>query len=150
MDAWFNPLLDFLVNGAFLEDKKKAYATVSKLRIYFLQENKLYRKTSLGLGLLYITKISSHNLLKKVHEGYYRSYFGGRKLSQRIVCQGFYWLNILADSIKYSQMFNPWPFYKWGLDIIGPMPLEADQKKFMLVAIDYFTKWVEAKALSRI
>ena len=41
----------------------------------------------------------------------------------------------------------PLPFAKWGMDILGPFPIAADQKKFVLVAVDYFTKWVEAKAM---
>ncbi|KAL0345684.1 UNVERIFIED_CONTAM: hypothetical protein Sradi_4399700 [Sesamum radiatum] len=36
------------------------------------------------------------------------------------------------------------------MDIIGPFPLAAGQRKFLLVAIDYFTKWVEAEPLARI
>ncbi|KAL0360586.1 UNVERIFIED_CONTAM: hypothetical protein Sradi_3743100 [Sesamum radiatum] len=36
------------------------------------------------------------------------------------------------------------------MDIVGPFPLAPGQKKFLLVAIDYFTKWVEAEPLARI
>ncbi|KAL0433764.1 UNVERIFIED_CONTAM: hypothetical protein Slati_2710700 [Sesamum latifolium] len=36
------------------------------------------------------------------------------------------------------------------MDILGPFPLAAGQRKFLLVAIDYFTKWVEAEPLARI
>ena len=32
------------------------------------------------------------------------------------------------------------------MDIVGPLPVVAAQKKFLLVAIDYFSKWVEAEA----
>ncbi|RDY06768.1 Pol polyprotein, partial [Mucuna pruriens] len=33
----------------------------------------------------------------------------------------------------------------WGLDIIGPIePKASNEHRFILVAIDYFTKWVEA------
>ena len=45
---------------------------------------------------------------------------------------------------------SPWPFAQWGIDIISPLPLSKGQVKFLLVAIDYFTKWVEAKALATI
>uniref|UniRef100_A0A2N9G7E8 Integrase catalytic domain-containing protein n=1 Tax=Fagus sylvatica TaxID=28930 RepID=A0A2N9G7E8_FAGSY len=44
-------------------------------------------------------------------------------------------------------MTTPWPFAQWGLDIMGPFPIGRRQLKFLVVAIDYFTKWVEAKPL---
>ncbi|KAL0327951.1 UNVERIFIED_CONTAM: hypothetical protein Scaly_2227700 [Sesamum calycinum] len=47
-------------------------------------------------------------------------------------------------------MLSPCSFSQWGMDIVGPFPLAARQKKFLLVAINYFTKWVEAKPLARI
>ena len=36
-----------------------------------------------------------------------------------------------------------WPFAQWGLDILGPLPMGIRQMKFLIVGIDYFTKWVE-------
>ena len=39
---------------------------------------------------------------------------------------------------------SPWPFAQWGLDILGPFPRAIVNHLFVLVAIDYFTKWVEA------
>ena len=47
-------------------------------------------------------------------------------------------------------MTSPWPFYKWGIDVVGPLPLATCQRKFMLVATDYFTKWVEVEAYAQI
>ncbi|XP_070010797.1 uncharacterized protein [Nicotiana sylvestris] len=39
----------------------------------------------------------------------------------------------------------PWPFAAWGMDVIGPIePSASNEHMFILVAIDYFTKWVEA------
>lgn len=37
-----------------------------------------------------------------------------------------------------------------GIDIVGPLPHGKRQVKFLLVAIDYFIKWVEAEALATI
>ena len=47
-------------------------------------------------------------------------------------------------------MTAPWPFAQWGLDIMGPFPIVIQQLKFLVVDIDYFTKWVEAEALATI
>ena len=45
---------------------------------------------------------------------------------------------------------SPWPFSQWGIDIVSSLPIGKGQVKFLLAAIDYFTKWVEAKALATI
>ncbi|XP_047259404.1 uncharacterized protein LOC124891882 [Capsicum annuum] len=42
-------------------------------------------------------------------------------------------------------MDSLWPFIAWGIDVIGPIETPASNgQRFILVAIDYFTKWVEA------
>jgi len=42
-------------------------------------------------------------------------------------------------------MTSPWPFSTWGIDIIGKIhPTASNGHEFVLVAIDYFTKWVKA------
>ena len=53
-----------------------------------------------------------------------------------------------ATSFSASQ--PPCPFFMWGMDLVGPLPKCSGQKQFLIVAIDYFTKWVEAKPLARI
>ena len=40
---------------------------------------------------------------------------------------------------------SPWPFAQWGLDIVGPFPKVAGNKRYLLVDTDYFTKWVEVE-----
>ncbi|GKA17111.1 reverse transcriptase domain-containing protein [Tanacetum coccineum] len=45
---------------------------------------------------------------------------------------------------------SPWPFYKWGIDIAGPFPEGPGKVKFLIVAMDYFTKWIEEKAVATI
>ncbi|RDX79146.1 Pol polyprotein, partial [Mucuna pruriens] len=57
---------------------------------------------------------------------------------------------IYADNIHVapSTLHNlaaPWSFSMWGLDMIGPIkPKTSNEHRFILVAIGYFTKWVEA------
>jgi len=47
-------------------------------------------------------------------------------------------------------MMALWPFAQWGLDILGHFPIGTRQMKFLVVGIDYFTKWVEAELLTKI
>ena len=39
---------------------------------------------------------------------------------------------------------------QWSLDIVGPFPKAAGNKRFLVVGIDYFTKWVKAEPLANI
>ncbi|XP_060183164.1 uncharacterized protein LOC132613132 [Lycium barbarum] len=42
-------------------------------------------------------------------------------------------------------MSSPWPFVAWGMDVVEPIePAASNGHRFILVPIDYFTKWVEA------
>ena len=47
-------------------------------------------------------------------------------------------------------MSSPWPFAQWGLDIVGPFPKAAENKRYLLISSDYFTKWVEIELLANI
>ena len=61
---------------------------------------------------------------------------------------------ILGDAIHtYSNvlqdMTTPWPFHTWGLDLIGPINPPSNGYIWILVATEYFTKWVEAMPLKK-
>ena len=47
-------------------------------------------------------------------------------------------------------IYSPWPFVQWGIDIMGPFPLGKKKLKFLIVVVDYFTKWVEAEPVTMI
>ena len=85
--------------------------------------------------------------------------------------QGFCWPKMQRDVAEYvkrceqcqkhaplihqpvrslNPISNPWPFAQWGLDINGPFPQATGNRRFVLVAVDYFTKWVKAEALANI
>ncbi|GJT72755.1 reverse transcriptase domain-containing protein [Tanacetum coccineum] len=51
---------------------------------------------------------------------------------------------------KLTSITSSRPFYKWGIDISGPFPEAQGRVKFFIVAIDYFTKWIEAKLVATI
>ena len=58
--------------------------------------------------------------------------------------------NIHQSGGVLNLLSNPWPLAQWGLDIVGPFPKAAGNKRYLLVGIDYFTKWVEAEPLVNI
>ena len=58
--------------------------------------------------------------------------------------------NIHQPGEVLNPLSSPWPFTKWGLDIVGPFPKAAGNKRYLLVGIDYFTKWIEAVPLANI
>nr|KYP72708.1 Gypsy retrotransposon integrase-like protein 1 [Cajanus cajan] len=99
------------------------------------------------------------------------SHSRARSMATRVLRAGYYWptLNSICQTYvqrckecqQFSntrrqlpevlhQMTSPWPFAQWGMDILGPFPPAKGQLKFLLVAIDYFTKWIEACPLARI
>ena len=47
-------------------------------------------------------------------------------------------------------IISAWPFTIWRIDIVGKLPLVRGNLKYVVVIVDYFTKYVEAKALSTI
>ena len=57
---------------------------------------------------------------------------------------------IRQPSKELTPMTAPWPFFQWGLDIMGPFPTAVRQLKFLIVGSEYFIKWVEDEALSTI
>ncbi|KAL0439920.1 UNVERIFIED_CONTAM: hypothetical protein Slati_2475000 [Sesamum latifolium] len=111
------------------------------------------------------------HILQEIHSGCYGAHASTRILANKALRAGYFWPTMKQDAIrlvskcercqKYSSlihqpaeplttMLSPCPFMQWGMDIVGPFPLAAGQRKFLLVAIDYFTKWVEAEPLARI
>jgi len=46
---------------------------------------------------------------------------------------------------------TPWPFCQWGLDLVGKIhPSSSNNHKFIITAIEYFMKWIEAVPLTNV
>ena len=43
-----------------------------------------------------------------------------------------------------------WPFVVWGLDMVGPLRTGRSGFTHLLVAVDKFTKWIEAKPIKNL
>ncbi|GJY67937.1 reverse transcriptase domain-containing protein [Tanacetum coccineum] len=51
---------------------------------------------------------------------------------------------------KLTPITSPWLFYNWGIGIARPFPEGPGKVTFLIVAINYFTKWIEAKPVATI
>ncbi|RVW21000.1 Pol polyprotein [Vitis vinifera] len=61
------------------------------------------------------------------------------------------WRSHSRAALELHALTSPWPFSVWGIDIIGKIsPKSSSGHEFILVAIDYFTKWVEAASYARL
>lgn len=64
-------------------------------------------------------------------------------------CQEF--SNVLHTPLEaLHSITSPWPFAMCGMDILEPFPMAKGQVKFLLITVEYFTKWIKAEPLARI
>ena len=89
----------------------------------------------------------------------------------KAIRQGFYWPTHIKDAKQIVktceacqttsphqskpsaavQLIPPtWPLQRWGMDLVGPLPPSQGGNKFTVVAIEYFTRWIEDKPLATI
>ena len=58
---------------------------------------------------------------------------------------------IHVPPLKLHALTSQWPFSIWGIDMIGKISLKSSNgHEFILVAIDYFTKWVEVASYAKL
>nr|GEX38269.1 reverse transcriptase domain-containing protein [Tanacetum cinerariifolium] len=107
------------------------------------------------------------DILKACHSGPTGGHYGANYTAKKVFDSGFYWPTIYKDafelvkhcdscqrqgeisqkdempqnSIQVCEIFNV-----WGIDFMGPFP-SSKGNKYILVSVDYLSKWVEAKAL---
>ena len=58
--------------------------------------------------------------------------------------------NIHQPEGVLNPLFSPWPFAQWSLDIVDPFLKAVGNKRYLLIGMDYFTKWVEVEPLANI
>ena len=53
--------------------------------------------------------------------------------------------------VPLNVLTAPWPFAMWGIDMIGEIkPKTSNGHRFILVSIDYFTKWVKEASFASV
>ncbi|XP_019418532.1 PREDICTED: uncharacterized protein LOC109329311 [Lupinus angustifolius] len=139
--------------------------------MYTLIGGTLYRRGFTAPLLKCLGPERADYVLREVHEGICGHHLGAASLANKVLCAGYYWPTMEKDATDLTlkctrrQLFAdfhkappeeltttqaPRPFCRWGMDILGPFPQATGQLKFLIVAIDYFTKWIEAEALASI
>ncbi|GKU97770.1 hypothetical protein SLEP1_g10862 [Rubroshorea leprosula] len=138
---------------------------------YTLVDGVLYKR-SFSLPLLRcLNPYEAEYALREVHEGVCGSHVGARTLAHKVLRHGYYWPNMYKDATYFVQrclkcqffahlthqpaeelttLVAPWPFAQWGLDLLGPFVKGVGGVTHLIVGVDYFTKWVEARPLSSI
>ncbi|XP_024026812.1 uncharacterized protein K02A2.6-like [Morus notabilis] len=144
---WMTPLIQYLMDAHLPDNKDEARRVRYRAARYLLYDSLLYRR-------VYSTPLQRCL---------------GDAEAQKVLRQGYYWPTLKKDAFQYARrcdkcqryatiprappenltsILSPWPFAKWGVDLIGPLHLAPRGFKFAIVAVDYYTKRAEAKALT--
>jgi hypothetical protein len=59
-------------------------------------------------------------------------------------------LRLINKSVLVQNLWRPWPLQRWGLDLLGPLSPAQGNLKYVVVAVEYFSKWIEPKPLATI
>ncbi|XP_076932868.1 uncharacterized protein LOC143598561 [Bidens hawaiensis] len=169
-ESWMTPIKAYLSSGILPAEKAEARKIKHKALNYQLSDGILYRRSFLG-PLLRCVDAEDANLIQEIHEGICGLHTGPRMTVAKIMNAGYYWPGMNLDAVQEIRkcdscqrhapntlrpknelipVTSAWPFQKWAIDIMGPFPEAPGRVKFLIVAIDYFTKWVEAKPVASI
>ncbi|RDX77342.1 Tf2-6, partial [Mucuna pruriens] len=168
--TWMTPIFDYLQGGG-PNDPEGMPKIAKEAAKYTILGQQLYRRGFSFPLLRCLDEVDSTYVLKEVHEGICGTHIGGRALASKIARAGYYWPTLKRDCMDYVKKYDkcqkfakghkappkslhhvmsPWPFFKWGVDILGPFPPAPGQVKFLIVVVDYFTKWIEAESVATI
>ncbi|GAU38952.1 hypothetical protein TSUD_363910 [Trifolium subterraneum] len=171
---WFHDIKMFLQNqeyppGASNKDRKTLRRLSSS---FFLNGDVLYKRNFDMVLLRCVDKHEADLLMHQVHEGSFGTHPSGHTMAKKMLRAGYYWLTMESDCHKHARkchkcqiyadkihvpptslnvLSSPWPFSMWGIDMIGRIePKASNGHRFILVAIDYFTKWVHQESYANV
>ncbi|GKB69237.1 reverse transcriptase domain-containing protein, partial [Tanacetum coccineum] len=155
---------NFIVKGMSSQQKNKFFKDVKH---YFWDEPYLFKICANQVIRQGVSGQEAFDILKACHSGPTGGHYGANYTAKKVFDSGFYWPTIYRDahdlvtrcdtcqrqgkisqrdempqnSIQVCKIFNV-----WGIDFMGPYP-SSRGNKYILVAVDYLSKWVKAKAL---
>ncbi|GJY85029.1 reverse transcriptase domain-containing protein [Tanacetum coccineum] len=116
---------NFIVKGMSSQQKKKFFKDVKH---YFLDDPYLFRICADQMIKQCVHGQEAVDILMACHNGPTEGHHGANYTAKKVF-----------DSV--CKIFDV-----WGIDFMGPFP-SSRGNKYILVAVDYLSKWVEAKAL---
>ena len=169
--SWINPIRSYLADGVLPANSDEAQRVKRNSSRYTLVDGHLFRFGFSRPILMCVENTEARRIMSELHEGICGSHIGGRALILRILRAGYFWPTMRKDCIEHVKhcdpcqrqgdihrappeilhsIHPPWPFHTWGIDIVGPFPLAKRQLKYLIVAVEYLTKWIEAEPMATI
>nr|GEX80329.1 reverse transcriptase domain-containing protein [Tanacetum cinerariifolium] len=155
---------NFVVKGMLSQQKNKFFKDVKH---YFWDDPFLF-KICVGQVIQRCVHVQEAvDILKACHNGPTEGHHGPNYTAKKVFDSGFYWLTIYRDAHELVKSCNACRrqgkisqrdempqnsiqvceiFDVWGIDFMGPFP-SSRGNKYILVAVDYLSKWVKVKAL---
>jgi hypothetical protein len=155
-----------MINKEILEDPEEARRVIRRSKSFIVVKGELYKRSISGILQRCITPEEGRAILKDIHEGICGHDASSRAIAAKAFRAGFYWLSAVEDAknlVKIceacqrfaSKPHSPaaeltpiplsWPFAQWGLDMVGKLHKSwPGGHVYLLVAVDKFTKWIEA------
>jgi ribonuclease HI len=168
---WHFPILEWLVEGKLPSDQIEARCITRRAKVFVLIEGELYKRGAVGILMRCILRDQGRELLCEIHAGTCGHHVGPRTLVGKAFRQGFYWPTTVVDSkdimhrcegcqFYARQTHLPaqalqtipiiWLFAKWHLDMVGPLRQAPGGFTHLLMAIEKFSKWIEARPIVNI
>jgi hypothetical protein len=165
---WYNHIIHFLQTLSVPSDLTKTQGRALKLKAinFCINDNLLFWKNPIGLLLRCVNQEEAAKVMIEFHNSECGGHHYWKTTAHKILRSGYYWPSLFSDvcefvrtcdkcqrfegkqqlkSLPLKPIVVTGPFQQWGLDFIGEIhPPSSGQHRWILVATDYFTKWIEA------
>src|SRR3954468_19087124 len=168
-EPWFADIANYLARKVLRPDmtpqEKKRF--FSQLKYYFWEDPHLYKRCADQMLRRCVMEGEIEGILMHCHTLQAGGHYSGNRTAAKVLEAGLYWPTIFKDANRFVaecdscqragniSKRNEMPlqpimevelFDVWGIDFMGPFP-SSFSNKYILVAVDYVSKWVEAVAL---